>query len=135
MCLFNILTKCKNNKIDILLNQVENCKEFSHYKEFERLGSGSNATVFKAKNKVTEQSVVIKVYKIFIDNEESYKDKHLKEIKKNAKINLTKYNHSVFDAGTISVGCFKYLYCIMNYLDSITLEEWLEKRKSLEKKN
>lgn len=134
MCLYNILPKCKSDKISISLNQVKNSKEFSHYKEFERLGSGSNATVFKAKHKVTEQSVVIKVYKIFRNNEESYKDKHLKEIKKNAKINLTKYNHSVFDAGTVRVGFFKYLYCIMNYLDSITLEEWLEKRKSLEKR-
>ena len=134
MCLYNILPKCKSDKISISLNQVKNSKEFSHYKEFEILGSGCNATVFKAKHKVTEQSVVIKVYKIFRDNEESYKDKHLKEIKKNAKINLTKYNHAVFDAGTVSVDCFKYLYCIMNYLDGITLEEWLQKIKSLEKR-
>lgn len=127
-------SKGKNNKISISLNQVKNSKEFSHYKKFEILGIGSNATVFKAKHKVTEQSVVIKVYKIFRDNEESYKDKHLKEIKKNAKINLTKYNHSVFDSGTVRVGCLTYLYCIMNYLDGKTLEEWLEERKSLERK-
>lgn len=134
MCLYNILSKCKSDKISISLNQVKNSKEFSHYKEFEILGSGCNAIVFKAKHKVTEQSVVIKVYKIFKNNEKSYKDKHLKEIKKNAKINLTKYNHAVFDAGTVSVGFFKYLYCIMNYLDGITLEEWLQKIKSLEKR-
>lgn len=85
MCLCNILNKRNSNKINISLNQVKNIKEFSHYKEFERLDSGSNATVFKAKHKVTEQSVVIKVYKIFRDNEESYKDKHLKEIKKECK--------------------------------------------------
>lgn len=41
---------------------------------------------------------------------------------------MTKDQSVVFDAGTIVIKDENYQYSIMNYLDGITLEEWLKEK-------
>lgn len=114
----------------ISINDIKNCSRFNNYKNFEILGKGGNAVAFKAEHKITNQIVVIKVYAKFEKNTEKIREKHLFEIKKNADFRLTKYQAVVFDAGIISVNNNEYLYSIMNYLDGITLKEWINRRKN-----
>ena len=118
----------------ISLNDIENCPTFNHYEEFAELGKGANAVTFKAKHKIINQVVVIKVYAKFKRNAELMDQKHLAEIKKNSEFRLTKDQSVVFDAGTISIKNENYQYSIMNYLDGITLKQWLEKKRSLQKR-
>ena len=70
----------------ISLNDIENCPIFNHYEEFTELGKGANAVTFKAKHKILNQVVVIKVYAKFIRNAELMDQKHLAEIKKKFRI-------------------------------------------------
>lgn len=117
----------------ITLNEVEKCLELSKYKDFSILGKGANAVVFKAMHKITGQLVVIKIYAIFESDKESREEKCLLEIKKNAAFRLTKNQAVVFDAGLIYSQNRKYVYSVMNYIDGITLKEWLQ-RKCMYKK-
>lgn len=112
----------------ISLKEMEICSTFDHYENFTELGRGSNAVTFKAKHKIINQVVVIKVYAKFERNTELMEKKHLEEIKKNSEFRLTKDQSVIFDAGTIVIKGENYLYSIMNYLDGITLEEWLKER-------
>lgn len=66
----------------VSLNDIENCPTFNHYEKFTELGKGANAVTFKAKHKILNQLVVIKVYAKLIKNAESREQNHLAEIKK-----------------------------------------------------
>ena len=67
---------------------------------------------------------------MFTNNTSSMKKKHIEEIKKNAKYRLTKNQAIVFDTGIIDVReNEKYVYSIMNFINGITLKEWLDRKK------
>ena len=116
----------------ITLNKIKEADEFKKYYDFSTLGKAGNSIVFKAKHKILEQYVVIKVYAIFPNNIEIMREKHRKEIIKNASFRLTKSQSVIFDTGKLNIGNDEFLYSIMNFLDAITLKEWLELRKKWE---
>ena len=113
----------------ITLHELKEYPEMQKYENIEELGKGTNGKVFKAKHKFLKQNVVIKVYAIFENNADSYKDKHKKEILKNSAFRFSKNQSVIFDAGELK-GCDRdvFYYCVMNYLDGITLEEWIKCR-------
>jgi len=113
----------------ISLNELKKCPEMQKYENIKELGTGTNGRAFKAEHKFLKQNVVIKVYAIFKNDIDSYKDKHKKEILKNSAFRLSKNQSVIFDAGELK-GCNgdAFYYCVMNYLNGITLEEWIKCR-------
>lgn len=109
-------------------SDIKKAPEFSKYTDFEFLGQGHNGVAYIAKHRFLNKKVVIKVYAIF-ENENTFKEKHLNEIYKNAEFRLSKEQAVVFDAGIINGKKNReFLYSIMEYIDGITLKEWLKLR-------
>lgn len=115
-------------------DSLEQISEFSKYKNFMELGKGANGITYQAEHKFLKSKVVIKIYGIDLENKKSVRNKHKEEIKKNSKYKLTTLQSVTFDAGEVEIENRKYLYSIMNYLDAITLEDWLEMRIQNERK-
>ena len=120
----------------ISLNELKKCPEMEKYENIEELGKGTNGKTFKAKHKFLKQNVVIKVYAIFKNETKLYKDKHKKEILKNSAFRLSKNQSVIFDAGELK-GCNDdvFYYCVMNYLNGITLEEWIKCRDEYKRRD
>lgn len=119
---------------NINTDSLEQIKEFSKYENFIKLGKGANGITYQAEHKFLKSKVVIKIYGIDLKEEKSVKNKHKEEIKKNSKYKLTALQSVTFDAGEVKIENRIYLYSIMNYLDAITLEDWLKMRIQNERK-
>ena len=120
----------------ISLNELKKCPEMEKYENIEELGKGTNGKAFKAKHEFLNQNVVIKVYAIFKNEIKLYKDKHKKEILKNSAFRLSKNQSVIFDAGELK-GCNDdvFYYCVMNFLNGITLEEWIKCRDEYKRRD
>lgn len=119
-----------NNTINVRIDNCDCTIKYSRYENPQLVGkSGANGFVVKAKHIVTQRYDAIKVWK---PNKTTTVDEsqYLEEVKKLASI--TKHNNiaTLYDAWMED----GFYYCSMEYIDGITLKEWIAENHSLEKR-